>query len=115
MTPKTITTTTAMRKMSQYSRPHSIAKAPFQFRPAGLCIRGLVSNRRAGLLAETARQQAAQPIAERPCIRRGLAVEHARLIEQEVRVILLESQVVFAQRRECHDDRVARVDFQDRL
>jgi hypothetical protein len=23
-----------MKKMSQYSRPHSIAKAPFQFRPS---------------------------------------------------------------------------------
>src|SRR5262249_14946256 len=30
MTPKTITTTTAMRKISQYSRPQYIAKAPFQ-------------------------------------------------------------------------------------
>ena len=32
-----------------------------------------------------------------------------------MRGILLESQVVLAERCECHDDRVARVDFQYRL
>ena len=42
------------------------------------------------MLAETPRQDARQPIAEHPCIRGAVAVEHARFIEEEVRGILLE-------------------------
>src|SRR5499433_4603842 len=71
--------------------------------------------RSGGSLAETSRQDARQSIAEHPCVRGAVAVEHARFIEEKVGSILLESQIVIAQRRERHDNVVTRVDFQDRL
>src|SRR5215813_15281681 len=37
------------------------------------------------VLAETPRQDARQPIAEHPCVRGAVAVEHARFIEQQDR------------------------------
>src|SRR5262245_41042525 len=43
-----------------------------------------------GSLAETPRQDARQSLAEHPGIRRPVAVEHARFIEQQVRSIPLE-------------------------
>src|SRR5215471_807090 len=67
------------------------------------------------VLAETPRQDARQPIAEHPCVRGAVAVEHARFIEEEMRGIPLEGQIVIAQRSERHDDAVTRVDLQDRL
>jgi hypothetical protein len=42
------------------------------------------------MLAETPRQDARQSIAEHPGIRRAVAVEHARFIEQQMRGIPLE-------------------------
>src|SRR5262249_28421934 len=67
------------------------------------------------VLAEAARQDARQSLAEHPGIRRAVAVEHARFIEKEMRGIPLEGQIVIAQRSERYDDVVPRVDFQDRL
>src|SRR5262249_1056198 len=43
-----------------------------------------------GILTEATRQDARQSIAEHPCIRWAVAVEHARFIEEEVRGIPLE-------------------------
>src|SRR5437763_14554202 len=67
------------------------------------------------LLAETSRQQSPEPVTERPRIRGPIPVEHARFVEQQVCGILLEGQIVVAERCERQDDLVARVDFQDRL
>src|SRR5262249_34272268 len=67
------------------------------------------------VLAETPRQDARQPSAEHPCVRGAVAVEHARFIEQQVRGIPLEGQLVIGQRGERHDNVVTRVDLQDRL
>src|SRR5258708_19861375 len=66
-------------------------------------------------LAEAPRQDARQSIAEHPGVRGAVAVEHARFIEEEVRGILPEGQIVIAQRGERHDNVVTRVDLQDRL
>src|SRR6516225_10926673 len=71
--------------------------------------------RSGGVLAEAPRQDARQSLAEHPGVRGAVAVEHACLIEEKVRGILLEGQIVIAQRRERHDNVVTRVDFQDRL
>jgi hypothetical protein len=49
------------------------------------------------MLAEAAGQESTQPLAERPRIRGALAVEHARFIEQQVRGILLEGEIVITQ------------------
>src|SRR6516162_3375181 len=68
-----------------------------------------------GSLAETSRQDPRQSLAEHPCIRWAVAVEHARFIEQQMRGIPLEGQILIAQRSERYDDVVPRVDFQDRL
>src|SRR5262245_10752703 len=65
-----------------------------------------------GILAEAPRQDARQSIAEHPCIRWAVAVEHARFIEEEMRGIPLEGQIAVAQRSERHDDVVPRVDLQ---
>src|SRR6516164_9117169 len=69
----------------------------------------------ASLLAKAARQDARQSLAEHAGVRGAVAVEHARFIEEKVRGILLEGQIIIAQRRERHDNGVTRVDFQDRL
>src|SRR5262249_36383927 len=71
--------------------------------------------RSGGLLAETARQDPRQSLAEHPGVRGAVAVEHARFIEEKVRSILPEGQIVIAQRGERHDNVVPRVDLQDRL
>src|SRR5256885_7663794 len=68
-----------------------------------------------GVLAEAARQDARQSIAEHPGVRRAVAVEHARFIEQQMRGILLEGQIAIPQRGERNDNVVTRVDLQDRL
>src|SRR5258708_28843771 len=68
-----------------------------------------------GVLAVAARQDARQSIAEHPGVRGAVAVEHARFIEEEVRGILPEGQIVIAQRGERHGNVVTRVDLQDRL
>src|SRR5262249_18287793 len=80
-----------------------------------LCRRSSGAMPSARGLAEAARQQSAEPVTERPRIRGPVPVEHARFVEQQVRGILLEGQIVVAERCERQDDRVARVDFQDRL
>src|SRR5262249_37328874 len=64
--------------------------------------------RSGGILAQTPRQDPRQSLAEHPCIRRPVAVEHARFIEQQVRGIPLEGQIVIAQRSERYDDVVTR-------
>ena len=47
-----------------------------------------------GVLAEAARQDARQSIAEHPGVRRAVAVEHARFIEQQVGVNVQGQQMV---------------------
>ena len=64
------------------------------------------------ILCETAPKRSAESIAEHPCILRALSVEYPRLIEQQVRGVLFENAVVIAQRCECHDDVVTRINFQ---
>ena len=67
------------------------------------------------VLAKAAREHPGQPLGERARIRRAIAVEHARLVEQQARGVFLERALVLAQRGKRDDELVPRIDLQDRL
>ena len=67
------------------------------------------------LAATTAPEHARQPIGEEPRVGRAIAVEQPRLVEQQMRRILLEGAIALAERRERDDELMPRIDFEDRL
>ena len=67
------------------------------------------------VLARQPAQHARQPVRERARIGGSLAVEHARLVVEQVRDVVAERLVLVAEFCQCDDALVARVDLEDRL
>jgi len=61
------------------------------------------------------REHARQALGKQFWVRRPVAFEHARLIEQKMRRVFFQGSPVFAERGERRNQIVPRIDFQDRL
>ena len=64
---------------------------------------------------QPARHQPGQPLRERPGVDRLVAVEHARLVVEQVGDVVAERLVLVAEFCQCDDALVTRVDLEDRL
>jgi hypothetical protein len=65
--------------------------------------------------AQPASQHPRQAVGETTGVGRALAIKDLRLVEQEIRGVVLEALLVLAEAGERHDKRVARVHLEDRL
>src|ERR1700746_357453 len=75
--------------------------------------RGSPLSRRA--LAQPLLKHTREPRRESAGVRRALAVEHPRFVEQQMRRVLLHGALVVAERAERDHKLMTRIDFQDRL
>ena len=66
-------------------------------------------------LAHALSQHAREAIGKQFRIRRPVALQHPRLVEQQMRRVLLQRPLVFAERRERDHKLMSRIDLQDRL
>ena len=67
------------------------------------------------MAGQPARHQPGQPLRERPGVDRLVAVEHARLVVEQVGDVVAERLVLVAEFCQCDDALVTRVDLEDRL